>query len=108
MYVCIFDAASRIRSGVACVQQLTAAGVNSHMTGIAYNIARLHIGLGYSAAHATQRAGGMGKGYAKVCVYCHDETGTIRAVGQAAAAPYVSVAHKLCAVAYNRASAPAG
>lgn len=108
MYVRVLDAASRIRSGIACVQQLSAAGVNSHMTGIAYNITRLHIGLGYPAAHTAQRAGGMGQRYTEVRVYRHNESGTIRAIGQAAASPYVSVADKLRAVAYNRASALAG
>ena len=85
------------------------SAVDSHMSTVADNVARLCLGKAYRISYASHGAGGMGQAHTKVGLYAHDESGTVRSVGQAGSAVYIRITHKLACVAdYCIAAAASG
>ena len=62
---------------VAGMHDGISAHIDSHMAAVADDIARLHLRCADAVAHASQRAGGVGKGYAEILIYAHDKSGTV-------------------------------
>ena len=84
-----------------------AAYINSNMSVIANDIARLHLGLAYFVAYASHSAGGMRKANTKRCIYGHYKSRAVRTVGQAGAAVYIWISNKLTCIINNCLSASA-
>ena len=71
------------------------SAVDSHMSTVADNVARLCLGKAYRISYASHGAGGMGQAHTEVCVYSHNKAGAIGSVGQACTAVYIRIAHEL-------------
>ena len=85
------------------------ATVNSYVTAVADDVARLCLGKADAVSDASHGAGGMGQAHTEVCVYSHNEAGAVCSVGKACAAVYVRITHKLTCIAdYGIAAAASG
>ena len=81
---------------------LAVSDINSHMSGITNQIARLCVfQSAYIHAYVSVSSGRMRKGYAEVLIYAHYEPGTIGTVGKACPAIYIRVANKLYRIIRN-------
>ena len=91
-----FDAALGIGVGVAGVHDLPVADIERHMPAVADDIAGLGVRHGRDLdAELALGAGSPGQAVAEMAVHRLDIPGTVRAVGQAGAAPLVGIAHDL-------------
>ena len=77
------------------------ADINPNVTAVTYNVTRLHCICAYAIPYASQCAGGMGKPYAKCCIYAHYKPGAVCAVCQTCPAIYIRVTHKLACIVCN-------
>ena len=68
------------------------ATVNSYVTAVADDVARLCLREADAVSDASHGAGGMGQAHTKVGIYAHDESGTVRSVGQAVSSRYIRIA----------------
>ncbi len=81
------------------MDNLAVSDINSHVSGVAYNITRLGIFKAvYRRAHASVRRRGMRQADTEIIVNAHYETGAVRTVGKAGAAVYIRVTHKLACI----------
>lgn len=86
---------------IAGMHDSASAHINSHMTGITDDIARLSFGIRYAHAAPSHRRRGVGQTDTKVSIYRFDKSGTVGAVCQARSTPDIGITHKLCSVRYN-------
>ena len=85
------------------------ATVDSYMTTVAEDITRLCLGKAYAVSYASHGAGRMGQTHTEVRVYTHNKAGAVCSVGEACAAVYVRITHKLTCIAdYGIAAAASG
>ena len=78
------------------MNNLTIAGIDTHVTRIADNIAGLRILQAvYGCAHTSVRRRRMRQAHTKVFVNAHHETRAVRTIGQAGAAVHIRITHKL-------------
>ena len=82
---CEFNAGSR---GAGMYNRIVSY-IDTHMSAVADNIARLCLRQTYAVACAPQRAGTVRKAYSEVRIDAHNKSGTVSSVCQACAAPYV-------------------
>ena len=83
------------------------ADIDSNVTAVAYDIARLHCICANAVAYACQCAGRMRQANAECCIDAHYKSGTVSAVGQACPAVYIRIAYKLACIICNCLSASA-
>ena len=57
------------------------ATVNSYVTAVADDVARLCLREDDAVSDASHGAGGMGQAHTEVCVYSHNEAGAVGSVG---------------------------
>ena len=86
---------------VGSMYDLSVAHVDCYMSAVADQVSRLSVRIGYLSTCVLLLVGGSRKVYAEVVVYALYETGAVRAVGKACAAPYIGIAYELGSVVYH-------
>ncbi len=69
--------------------------IDSNMSAVADNIARLCVCKAYTISYTAESAGAVRKTYTEVCVNTHNETGAVSTVGQACTTVYIRIADEL-------------
>ena len=77
------------------------SNIDSYMTAVAYNITGLDVINAHSVSTAALCTGGMRKRYSECSIYCHNKSGTISTVCQAASTIYVRISDKLACIICN-------
>lgn len=87
------------------MDNLSVARIDSHMAGVADDIARLHLIHTDAVADAPVCPGRVGKRYPELLIYAHDEAGAVSSVRQGCSAIYIRIADELGCISDNCASA---